>query len=101
MDDQTGEAQFRSPPRTLIPKLVRSRDNWKAKANLCTRVLKKAQVRARDLTLSRTRWRQRAEQAEQELLAARQQLQQAQQHLQQALDEATSLRQQEEKNFAC
>lgn len=75
---------FRSPPRILIPKLVDSRDKWKAKAARRKRELKKAQIRARDLAVSRQRWKERALAAEQQLQAARQQLQAAQHQLEQA-----------------
>lgn len=104
MDDVSKEesgASYRSPPRTLIPKLVESRDNWKAKASQRQRDLKKAEIRNRDLALSRTLWKQRAEQAERELLAMQQQLQQAQRQLEQTRDEIIHLQQQEEKNFVC
>jgi hypothetical protein len=79
VDDSTTKdvpTPYRSPPRILIPKLVQSRDNWKAKANQRSGDLKKAQIRNRDLTLSRDRWKQRALAADQEILALRQQLQQ-------------------------
>lgn len=94
-------ASFTSPARVLIPKLVESRDNWKAKASQRKRDLKKAEIRNRDLNLSRTRWKERAEQAEQALLAAQQQLQQVQRQLEQTRDELNLLQQQEEKNFVC
>lgn len=104
MDDEINEDSrdsFRSPPRVLIPKLVESRDNWKAKASQRKRDLKKAEIRSRDLSLSRTRWKERAEQAEQALLAAQQQLQQVQRQLEQTRDQLNHLQQQEEKNFVC
>ncbi len=87
MDDSTTKdvpTSYRSPPRILIPKLVQSRDNWKAKANRRSGDLKKAQIRNRDLTLSRDRWKQRALDADQEIDALRQQLHQTQQQLDQA-----------------
>ena len=75
---------FRSPPRILIPKLVESRDKWKAKAARRKKDLKKAQIRGRDLSVSRRRWKERALAAEQQLQAARQQLDQAQRQLEQS-----------------
>lgn len=56
--------EFRTPARILIPKLVRSRDGWKAKAQDRKRRLRKSQVRIRDVEASRQGWRQRAEAAE-------------------------------------
>ena len=53
---------FRTPPRILIPKLVRSRDAWKAKAAARKTQRKALEVRVRDLEASRDLHRQRAEQ---------------------------------------
>lgn len=65
MDGRMTEArEFRTPVRILIPKLVRSRDGWKAKAQERKRRLWKSQVRIRDLETSRQGWRERAEAAE-------------------------------------
>jgi len=55
-------AAFRTPPRLLIPKLVRSRDAWKAKATARKAQRKALAIRIRDLEASRDRHRQRAEQ---------------------------------------
>jgi len=90
-------ASFRSPPRILIPKLVESRDKWKAKAARRKRELKKAQIRSRDLAVSRQRWKERALAAEQQLQAARQQLDQAQRLLEQARAEGARLREAAQK----
>jgi len=62
---------FKTPPRILIPKLVRSRDAWKAKANARKAQRKALEIRVRDLEASRELHRQRAEQ----LLLQTQQLQ--------------------------
>ena len=62
---------FKTPPRILIPKLVRSRDAWKAKANARKAQRKTLEIRVRDLQASRELHRQRAEQ----LLLQNQQLQ--------------------------
>ena len=53
---------FRTPPRILIPKLVRSRDAWKAKAADRKAQRKALEIRVRDLEASRDRHRQLAEQ---------------------------------------
>jgi hypothetical protein len=100
VDDSTKDApgKFSSPPRILIPKLAQSRDNWKSKANQRSRDLKKAQIRSRDLAISRERWKQRAEIAEQQLLALQEQLKHTQQVLEQARDEVARLPQEGEKN---
>lgn len=102
MDDsitQETPATFRSPPRILIPKLVKSRDNWKAKANQRNSALKKAQISNRDLSHSRNRWKQRAQDAEQQLRLVQQQLEQTQCQLEQSREEVALLQAQEEKNF--
>jgi chromosome segregation ATPase len=89
---------FRSPPRILIPKLIDSRDKWKAKAARRKKELKKAQIRARDLSASRDRWKERALAAEQELQAVRPQLDQAQRQLEQARAEVVLLEEEAKKN---
>jgi|ERR1700675_3899645 len=58
---------FRTPTRILIPKLVKSREGWKAKANERKKRLKAARIRNRDLEASRKVWRQRAEAAEEQV----------------------------------
>jgi chromosome segregation ATPase len=58
-------AAFRTPPRILIPKLVRSRDAWKAKATTRKTQRKALEIRVRDLEASRDLHRQRAEQLQQ------------------------------------
>jgi chromosome segregation ATPase len=58
---------FQTPTRILIPKLLKSRDGWKLKANQRKRLLKSAKVRIRDLEASRNLWRERAEAAEQKV----------------------------------
>ena len=56
---------FRTPVRILLPKLLKSRDDWKAKSHQRKTALKAATIKSRDLTLSRQRWRDRAEQLDQ------------------------------------
>jgi len=82
---------FSSPPRVLIPKLVESRDKWKAKATRRKRELKKEQIRSRDLCASRERWKERALAAEQQLQTLQQQLSEAQRQLEQARAEVAPL----------
>jgi hypothetical protein len=82
---------FRSPPRILIPKLCRSRDAWKAKAQLRGGQLKTLQVRVHDVCLSRDSWRRRAESAEQQVLQLHEQVQQLQQQLAAAQQQLSSL----------
>jgi chromosome segregation ATPase len=53
-------SQFQTPPRILIPKLVRSRDAWKAKAAQRKTQRKALEIRVRDLEASRDLHRQRA-----------------------------------------
>lgn len=57
---------FRTPTRILLPKLLKSRNDWKAKSHRRKAELKAAKVKIRDLAASRERWRQRAEQLEEE-----------------------------------
>ena len=70
----TSASDFLTPPRILIPKLVRSRDQWKAKATARKRQFHKERIRSRDLALSRRRWKERALAAEQQLQQLRLQL---------------------------
>jgi len=63
----TTTTAFRTPARILIPKLVKSRDGWKTKANERKKRLKAARIRNRDLEASRKVWRQRAEAAEEKV----------------------------------
>ena len=72
---------FLTPPRILVPKLVRGRDAWKSKASRRKRRLKAALVKIRDLLASRLAWkerhgreRRRAGQAEVRLLAVQDRL---------------------------
>lgn len=74
----TPPTDFLTPPRILIPKLVSSRDKWKAKATTRKRLLHKEKIHSRDLTHSRQRWKDRALAAEQQLDELRLQLQQTQ-----------------------
>jgi hypothetical protein len=90
---------FRTPPHILIPKLLLSRNKWKDKAGRRKRELKKAQIRSRDLSLSRQRWKERALAAEQQVQQLQQQLQQAQAQCEHACAKGAQL--QEQKKTAC
>jgi hypothetical protein len=70
--------EFLTPPRILIPKLVRSRDQWKDKATKRKRQYRKEKIRSRDLSLSRQRWKARALAAAAQLLQLQQELERAQ-----------------------
>ena len=58
---------FQTPARILIPKLVKSRDAWKAKATQRKAQRKALEIRIRDLETSRDLHRQKAEQLQQQL----------------------------------
>ena len=70
----TTTAAFQTPPRILIPKLVRSRDAWKTKATERKRQRKALEIRVRDLDASRDRHRQHAEQLQQRVAQLEEQL---------------------------
>lgn len=89
---------FRTPPRILIPKLVRSRDQWKVKADERRRQYRKEKIRSRDLTHSRLRWKERALAAEGTVQDLQRQLQQAQTELAQARDQIDQLQDNAKKN---
>ena len=55
---------FRTPVRILLPKLLKSRNGWKAKSHRRKAELKAAKIKIRDCSASRDRWRQRTEQLE-------------------------------------
>ena len=70
----TTAAAFQTPPRILIPKLVRSRDAWKIKATNRKTQRKALEIRVRDLEASRDRHRRHAEQLQQRVAQLEQQL---------------------------
>ena len=78
---------FKTPARILIPKLVRSRDAWKTKANARKDQRKALEIRVRDLEASREHHRLHAEQ----LRIQVQQLQLENQQLQRQLDSARTV----------
>ncbi len=93
MDGATTTTAFRTPTRILIPKLVKSRDGWKKKANERKKRLKAARIRNRDLEASRKVWRQKAE-VVQEPVAA---LEASQQELAELRAESERLRAENER----
>jgi hypothetical protein len=94
----TSASDFRTPPRILIPKLVRSRDRWKAKATTRKRQYRKEMIHSRDLELSRQRWKDRALAAEQKVLDLEQQLHSSQTDLAQARGELAQHHDDSKKN---
>lgn len=82
MDGATATAPtFRTPARILIPKLVRSRDGWKTKANQRKKLLKAARIRIRDLEISRASWKAKASGEPTRVAELERQLEQAHQDL--------------------
>jgi chromosome segregation ATPase len=90
-------AQFRSPPRILIPKLVASRDGWKRKATQRKTKLQAALITIRDLTASRQLWKNRAHEAEANVHARTEQLRHTQAQLQHAQDALAQLQADQKK----
>jgi len=88
---------FRTPMRILVPKILKSRDAWKAKSDRRKTQLKSAQIKIRDLTLSREHWRQTAEAAQEEARELREQLQQSQNELAQTHAALTDLQEAKKK----
>jgi len=84
--------RYRTPTRILLPKLLKSRDDWKAKSDARKVKLKAAQIKIRDLTASREFWRQRAEQSPTQTLQLQEQLQQALRERDEARAEAEELK---------
>ena len=68
---------FRTPLRILVPKLLQSRDRWKAKSDRRKAQLKAAKIKIRDCSASRDMWRERAERLAQENRQLREQLEHA------------------------
>lgn len=67
-------SSFRTPVRILLPKLLKSRDAWKAKSDRRKAQLKAAKIKIRDCSASRDRWRERAERLGEENRQLRDQL---------------------------
>jgi chromosome segregation ATPase len=96
--ETTPASDFRTPPRILIPKLVGSRDKWKAKATARKNQYRKEKIHSRDLGLSRQRWKDRAVAAEQKLQELQQQLQHTQADLAQARSQLAQLQDDSKKS---
>jgi septal ring factor EnvC (AmiA/AmiB activator) len=96
--ETTTASDFRTPPRILIPKLVRSRDQWKAKATARKHQYRKEKIHSRDLESSRERWKVRALDAEQKLQEFQQQLQRTEADLAQARSQIAQLQDDSKKN---
>jgi chromosome segregation ATPase len=80
----TGRRSYRTPVSILVPKLVHSRDNWKAKSDRRKHQLKLANLTIRDLTLSRDSWRRKYQELQQQNHNLQQQLEQTQSERDQA-----------------
>ena len=52
---------FHTPLRILVPKLFKSRDDWKTKSHERKAQLKSAKIKIRDVSASRDKWRERTE----------------------------------------
>ncbi len=94
----TPTSAFRTPPRILIPKLARSRDQWKAKATTRKRQYRKETIHSRDLEISRARWKERAVDAEGKVQEVQQQLQHANADLAEARSQIAQLQDALKKN---
>ena len=73
-----GRRSYRTPVSILVPKLVQSRDNWKAKSDRRKHQLKLAKLTIRDLSLSRDSWREKYQQLQQQNHNLQRQLEQIQ-----------------------
>ena len=94
----TPASNFRTPPRILIPKLARSRDQWKAKATARKIQYRKEEIHSRDLEHSRQCWKDRAVDAEQKLQELQQQLQRTEADLAEARCQLAQLQDDSKKN---
>ena len=82
---------FRTPIRILLPKLLKSRNGWKAKSDRRKAELKAAKIKIRDCSASRDRWRQRTEQLEEETRQLRERAEQAERELEKTRAALTQL----------
>lgn len=79
---------FRSPLHVWVPNLLKSRDNWKVKAQQRRHQGKLDQLTIRDLTRSRESWRQQARQLQQQVQQQNEQLEQLRRERDQAVADA-------------
>ena len=68
---------FSTPVRILLPKLFKSRDDWKAKSHERKAQLKSAKIKIRDVSASRDKWRERTEQLQEQNEQLQQRLERA------------------------
>ena len=98
LTEMTSANDFRTPPRILIPKLARSRDQWKAKATARKNQYRKEKIHSRDLESSRARWKDRALNAEQQLHELQERLRCAAAELQEARSQIAQREDDSKKN---
>lgn len=72
---------FRTPVRILLPKLLKGRDDWKAKSHERKAQLKSAKIKIRDVSASRDKWRERTEQLQEQNEQLQQRLERAEREL--------------------
>jgi DNA anti-recombination protein RmuC len=82
---------FRTPVRILLPKLLKSRNDWKAKSDRRKAQLKAAKIKIRDCSASRDMWRQRTEQLQEENRQLQERLQRNERDLEQTRAALTQL----------
>lgn len=75
---------FRTPVRILLPKILKSRNDWKAKSDIRKAALKAAKIKIRDCSASRDMWRERTEKSEEEARQLRERVERAERELEQA-----------------
>ena len=90
--------KFRSPPRIIIPRLEKSRDQWKAKTAAANAKLHQRGIRIRDLDLSRDYWKAIALAAKQNLSEAEEQLRDTREGLADALARVARLEEDAKKS---
>jgi DNA anti-recombination protein RmuC len=74
---------YRTPVRILLPKLLKSRERWKAKSDRRKAQLKAAKIKIRDCSASRDMWRQRAERLAEETRQLRERAERSERELEQ------------------
>ena len=82
---------FRTPVRILLPKLLKSRNDWKAKSDERKAQLKAAKIKIRDCSASRDMWRQRTEQLHEENRQLQERLEHSERELEQTRAALTQL----------
>jgi hypothetical protein len=78
--------------RILLPKLLKSRDGWKAKSDRRKAQLRAARIKIRDCSASRDMWRQRAEQRAEQARQLQERAERAERELEQARTELEQVR---------